>query len=270
MKRAQIITIVVAGLAGVGALYMAQSSKQVPAPIVQITAPPPPPVPMEEVLVAAHEIGIGVVLGDPDVQWISWPRDSAGAGMIKKSELPNAIEDVKGAVVRGAFYQGEPIRREKIVKGPNSGFLSAILTPGKRAVAINIDASGATTAGGFVLPNDHVDILRTRRDDDAHGSGGDSFITEVLVSNVRVLAIGPNVQEKNGERVVNGSNATLEVDPADAEILVQAQRTGQLSMMLRSMLDVQNVSTVDPNAKPPQANGVTLIRYGVATTLGKK
>jgi pilus assembly protein CpaB len=270
MKRAQIITIAVAVLAGGGALYLAQSPKPAPAPIVQISAPPPPPVPMEDILVASHEIALGAVLGDPDLQWSSWPRDSAGPGMIKKSELPNAMEDIKGAVVRGNFYQGEPIRREKIVKGPNSGFLSAILTPGKRAVAINIDATGATTAGGFVLPNDHVDILRTRRDEDSRGGATDVFVTEVLVSNVRVLAIGPNIQEKNGERVVNGSNATLEVDPADAELLLQAQRTGQLSMSLRSMRDVQDVNTVDPNARPPQANGVTLIRYGVATTLGKK
>ena len=226
---------------------------------------PPPQIPTEEVLVAAKELNMGSLIGDQDVQWIVWPRAAAGPGMIKKSELPNAIEDVKGAVARGSFFQGEPIRREKMVKGPNSGFLSAILPAGKRAVAINIDASGSTTAGGFILPNDHVDILRTHKED-----GGDAVVTDVLLPNMRVLAIGQNVQEKNGERVVTGSNATIEVDPREAEILVQAQRGGQLSMTLRSMLDAQKSDEPVVEDKKPEGNGLTVIRFGVASAISKK
>ena len=133
----------------------------------------------------------------------------------------------------------------------------------------SIDASGSTTAGGFILPNDHVDILRTRRDEDALKAGGaEAYVTDVLLSNMRVLAIGQNVQEKNGERVVVGSNATLEADPREAEILIMAQRTGQLSMTLRSMLDAKKSDA--PATDRPETTGVTVVRFGVATALGKK
>lgn len=264
MKKAQIVTIGVALATGVGAMYMLSNQKPPPAPVIQAMPAPPPKIPTEDVLVAAKELPMGTLIGEQDVQWVVWPRDAAGPGMIKRSELPNAVDDVKGAVTRGSFFQGEPLRREKMVKGPNSGFLSAILASGKRAVAINIDASGASTAGGFILPNDHVDILRTHKEE-----GGDGWVSEVLLPNMRVLAIGQTVQEKNGERVVTGSNATIEATPREAEILVQAQRTSALAMTLRSMLDAQKTADA-PESEAPEATGVTLIRFGVATALTKK
>jgi pilus assembly protein CpaB len=168
-----------------------------------------------------------------------------------------------------SFFKGEPIRREKLVKGPNSGFMSAILPSGMRAVAINIDTQGSTSAGGFVLPNDRVDVLRTVRDDEAAKSGvADAFVTEILLSNIRVLAIGQNVQEKNGERVVIGSNATLEVDPRQAETLILAQRVGQLSLALRSLLDASRTAeTATPDQQTD--NTLTIVRYGIAAS-GKR
>jgi pilus assembly protein CpaB len=192
-----------------------------------------------------------------------WPRAAVGPGMIRRSETPDVINDLKGSVSRMSFFQGEPIRREKLVKGPSSGFMSAILPSGMRAVAINIDTQGSTTAGGFILPNDRVDVVRTYRDDDAaKGPNGDAFLTETLLSNVRVLAIGQNVQEKNGERVVIGSNATLEVDPRQAETLILAQRVGQLSLILRSLLDANRTAETVVQDQPD--NSLTIVRYGIA------
>ncbi len=265
MKKARLVTLGVAAVAFLGAMYMFNTQKPPPAAIVQALPAPPPQIATDEVLVAARELGMGTLLAASDLAWATWPSATIGAGMIRKSESPKIVEDIKGAVTRGAFFQGEPIRREKIVKGPNSGFMSAILPSGKRAMAINIDATGATTAGGFILPNDHVDILRTRKEDDGKS---DTYVTDVLLPNMRVLAIGQNVQEKNGERVVVGSNATIEVDPRQAEVLTQAQRTSQLSMTLRSMLDAQKTDDVD--TAPRGDAGLTIIRFGVAAPLGKK
>ena len=147
MKRAQIITIGVALAAGAGVLYMMSNQKPPPAPVIASMPAAPPPIPTDDVLVAARELPMGTLIAEPDLQWVGWPRTAAGPGMIKKSELPNAVEDIKGSVARGSFFQGEPIRREKVVKGPNSGFLSAILPSGKRAVAINIDALAVSGRG---------------------------------------------------------------------------------------------------------------------------
>ncbi|MDF2118040.1 Flp pilus assembly protein CpaB [Roseiarcaceae bacterium H3SJ34-1] len=261
MKVARLVVLGVALVAGGTAAMLMGGQKNAPT-IIQ--APPPPPqIEVDDVLVSSHELPMGTVLKDGDIAWATWPKSSIGDGAIRKSVEPNVIEDMKGAVTRGSFLQGEPIRKEKVVKASNAGFLSALLSSGNRAVAINIDASGATSAGGFILPNDRVDIVRTSRDD----QGNDTYMSETILKNIRVLAIGQNVQEKNGEKVAVGANATLEVTPAQAEKLILAQRVGQLSLVLRSMMDTANVSE-EPVANDD--NSLTIVRFGVANSVGKK
>jgi hypothetical protein len=113
------------------------------------------------------------------------------------------------------MFRGEPVRREKLVKGDGTGFLSALLPAGRRrAIAISIDAQGGTTAGGFILPNDRVDVIWTWRDlEKSKTARMDIYTSETILTNVRVLAIGQNVQDKNGEKVVAGGTATLELEP---------------------------------------------------------
>ena len=268
MKTARLGVLAVALAAGGGAMYLVGGSPKAPQP-VEIAAPAPPPqIATEEVLVAKRELPMGTLVNEQDIGWVTWPRDALGSGMIVRKEAPGVVEDLKGSVSRMNFFQGEPIRREKLVKGPSSGFMSAILPSGMRAVAINIDTQGSTSAGGFILPNDKVDVIRTFRDDEAAKAGvADAFATEVLLANVRVLAIGQNVQEKNGERVVVGSNATLEVDPRQAEVLILAQRVGQLSLALRSLLDASR--TKEPAMADQPDNSLTIVRYGIAAS-GKR
>jgi pilus assembly protein CpaB len=236
-----------------------------PPPAAQITMVAPQ-LDTDEVLIAAKELPMGTLVGESDFGWQIWPRSAVSQGMIRRAERQKAVEDLKGSITRANFLQGEPIRTDKLVKGPNAGFLSAILPTGMRAVAINIDTQGGTTAGGFILPNDRVDVIRSFRDESASkGTGGDVFVSETLLRNIRVLAIGPNVQEKAGEKVVVGSNATLELDPSQSELIIMAQRTGQLSLALRSLLDASKPEpvAVDDN------RGLTVVRYGVATESAK-
>ncbi len=92
--------------------------------------------------------------------------------MIVKVASGDAMDDVKGSMTRDSFLRGEPMRRDKLVKGGAGGFMSAILPSGMRAVAIKIDNSGDSTAGGFILPNDRVDVVRIFRDDEATKARG--------------------------------------------------------------------------------------------------
>jgi pilus assembly protein CpaB len=264
MKTARIVVLGVALAAGGAAMFLVGGQKA-PAPIIQ-ALPAPPQIQTDDVLTAAKELPMGTLIAKTDLAWTTWPTAAIGAGMLRRSEAPNVIDDMTGGVARASFVAGEPIRREKIVKGPNAGFMSAMLPSGYRAVAINIDSQGSTSAGGFVLPNDRVDVLRTFHDDDA---GKDGYSTQVLLSNIRVLAIGQNVQEKNGQPVVVGSTATLEVDPHQAEILILGQRVGTLSLVLRSMLDSSPNAAVPPPDQP-QDGSLTVVRFGVAQTLGKR
>ncbi|MBB4197279.1 Flp pilus assembly protein CpaB [Rhodoblastus sphagnicola] len=266
MKRARLISLGFVAVCGLAAIYLVLDKPEpAPAPAPVVIAPPP--VPKDQILVATHELNFGSVIQPADVNWQDWPKDSPIQGVIRKVERPNAIEEVKESVVRGSFLAGEPLRAERLFKGASSGFLSAVLAPGYRAVAINIEGSGATTAGNFVLPNDRVDVVHIYRDDDAAKSGaGDAFVSETLVTNVRVLAIGQNANDKGGPPTTGGSTATLELDPYQAETIILAQRVGQLSLILRSMQDSAKQAGGSVSvASQTRDRGVTIVRAGIAT-----
>ena len=268
MKKARLAVLGLALLAGGGAAWMIASPPP-PAPVAHVVEAAPA-VETDDVLVAARELPMGTLITDHgDMVWQPWPRSALSALMIKKSDSATVVDDLKGSVSRSSFLQGEPIRRDKLVKGPNSGYLSAILPSGMRALAINTDQGGSSTAGGFILPNDRVDIIRIYRDDEASKSKGSEVISsDTVVANVRVLAIAENVQEKNGERFVKGQNATLELTPSQVETVVSSQRIsgGTLSLALRSMLDANNNDVV---AKDKDGS-LTVVRYGVAVSTGKQ
>ena len=255
------------GLAAAGGAYMMMNRSKPPTPVIVQAAPAAAvKVASAQVLVATKDIPLGTLIGDIEVKWVDWPQTQVSEGMISKAVTPNALEEIKGAVTRAAFVRGEPIRAAKIVKTSNAGFLSAILPAGSRAIAINIDSSGATSAGGFVLPNDRVDIIRTTRQ--AGKTAG--YTTETIMRNVRVLAIGQRIEEKNGERVVVGSNATLELSPRQAEKIVLAQRVGQLSLALRSMMDTAKANaSPEPDEEEPRSAGLTIVRAGIPKALGR-
>ena len=252
MSPARIIILVVALVAGLGAALLMQRPKQAPAPVSEIHAPTVP------VLVAAADVPIGNTLAAADMRWIDWPLASVPAGVVRKDEAPEAETELAGQVARYALLAAEPIRREKLIKTDGTGFLSAVLPSGMRAVAITTDSRGANTAGGFILPNDRVDVVATIKGESV-GGRGEVSLTETILRNLRVLAIGQNVQERNGEKVVVGETATLEVDPGQVETLIQAQKTGSLALALRSLKDA-GVTTV-PTAAADGA--LTLVKYGI-------
>ena len=264
MKTNRIIVLGVAVVSGLAAMMLIMSAGDETSDQQTTFAPEAAPAPqfeLEGVLVAQREIPLGAVISEADITWVEWPKQFAGPGSVRRSEDPQAIETLKGAVARVSFIHGEPIRREKLVKGGSTGFMAALLPPGSRALAVNIDSGGGTSAGGFILPNDRVDLIKT--------SGGEGSDSETILSNIRVLAIGQNVEEKNGERVVTGSNATLEVTPGQAEVITAAQRSGQITLVLRSMFDMQTRKSTEPEAPVEGGRSLTVVRFGSATTSSK-
>lgn len=253
MSPARIIILVVALAAGLGAAILVQKPTQAPAPAAKIEAAPTVPV-----LVAAGDIPLGNTVSNNDLRWLDWPLASVPAGVIRKDESPDAEKEIAGQLARYAILAAEPIRREKLIKTDGTGFLSAVLPSGMRALAISTDSRGANTAGGFILPNDRVDVICTWKGESTSGRG-EAYVSETLLRNIRVLAIGQNVQERNGEKVVVGETATLEVDPGQVETLIQGQKTGSLSLALRSLKDAG-----DNTAMPVKNdNSMTLVRFGV-------
>ena len=233
MKVARLAVIGVAVAAAGGAFWLASSIAGREPEVREVEVKPQ--VSLEQVLVAAQDINIGTSLNGEMLRWQDWPKDSVPQGFITKSRSPDGIGEDSPAIARAQFLEGEPIRESKLVRSEH-GYMSAILPAGKRAIAISI--STETGAGGFVLPNDHVDVIMTRTDDQQGGTG---FITETILENVRVLAIDQTIEEKDGEAVVVGETATLQLDPEQAKIITVAQQMAdRLALSLRSLEDAKD------------------------------
>ncbi|MDR4306268.1 Flp pilus assembly protein CpaB [Chelatococcus sambhunathii] len=267
MKAARLAVLGIALAAGAGAAYFAGGSgeqpEQSPAPVSE------KPLPTVEVLVAAHDIALGGSVRAEDLRWQAWPMEAASAAYLQKSASPDAIEKTAGSIARSPFVAGEPIRPEKLIKSGNgSGYMAAILPAGMRAISIEI--SPETGAGGFILPNDRVDVLLTRRQ--SGRSGRDESYTQTLSENIRVLAIDQMVEDKDGQKVVVGKTATLELTPQQAEMISLSRQQGVISLALRALVD-SGPTAVDPNAAPADPrrgnNTVTIVRFGVASQGGQ-
>lgn len=268
MKASRLIVLGIAVAAAGGAGYIAKNmaTTQPPTVIVQKQTSQPK-IQLDSVLVAAEDLPIGVELQD-QVRWQPWPDDALNDAYITKSKQPDAVKNLRGSVVRLSFASGEPIRKNKLVE-PGQSFMASILPKGKRAVATRISAD--TSAGGFILPNDFVDVIMTRRSKDK--SGGDGYITETILKNIRVLAIDQNIQEdENGRKVKVGETATLELTPTQAEIITVAQQMAErLTLALRSTADVdqKTVDEADYLVNGQGHNGrVRLIKLGQVSEVG--
>ena len=266
MNKAQIVVGLVALVAGGGAFILMNKPAPMPkkpaviAPIIATT---------DQLLVAKRDLSYGTAINVNDIAWIEWPKGALPKGGVVKSASPNAIEEIKDSFVRAPIANGEPIRRERLVKGATPGMMSTLLGSGKRAIAIDVSAN--TTAGGFILPNDRVDIFKLYRDPElTKERGADAMQTELVVSNVRVLAMGQTVETKNGEAVVTGATSTLELDPHQAELVLLAQRTGSLSLALRPLVDAHPKDDTAETQPASADNAMTIVRYGVSTSLHAK
>jgi pilus assembly protein CpaB len=261
MKTARIIVLGVAVAAGGLAAFLASGSEPAPppssAPVAQLET--------IDVLVAKSDVGVGQAISAQDLQWQTWPAASAAPAFIRKSDRPDAIQQLAGAIARAPLAGGEPIRENRLIKANGSGYMAAILPAGMRAISTEI--SPETGAGGFILPNDHVDVILSRRDRDA-ATGGDSHVTETVLSDVRVLAIDQTVEEKNGQRVVVGKTATLELTPRQTETLALARQMGTLQLALRSLADSDpsKRSTSEDEGKDRSSGRINMIRFGVSST----
>jgi pilus assembly protein CpaB len=265
MKPARIIVLVIAVVAGgIAALLAGRSDAPppAPAPVVQLET--------AEVLIANSDIGLGSRLTADDLRWQTWPAVAAATSFIRRSDRPDAMKELAGSIARAPFSAGEPIRETKLVKADGSGYMAAILPSGMRAISVEI--SPETGAGGFILPNDHVDVILSRRDRAAEKAAGiEVHTSEVILSNVRVLAIDQTVEEKNGQRVVVGKTATLELGPRQAEVLALSRQLGILSLALRSLVDFN--SKEGPQAETDEGgrrNSVNVVRFGVTSATTTK
>ncbi|ENN84571.1 pilus assembly protein [Rhizobium freirei PRF 81] len=264
MKPARLMILAVAavaaGMAGLLAMRLAGKRDIVPQQIAAVVEKEA----TINVLVASANLPVGSRLSEKSAHWLAWPESGVVKGLITQSDRPDALKDLKGAVVRLPMFEGEPIREEKVADA-SSRILSSLLPSGKRAVATEI--SVATGAGGFILPNDRVDVIMVRK------SAQQQLITETVLSNVRVLAVDQQIEEKqDGSKAAVGATATLELTPDQAKVLAVAhQMADRLTLALRSVADAQQPDTTAADYLLAGDNGgglVQVIKSGTIVTDG--
>jgi pilus assembly protein CpaB len=263
MNTQRIIVLGLAFVAAIAAAFMVRGL--IGGGTSQVQArPAPPQIAMSEVLVASTTLQPGQKLTPEQVRWQRWPRNAVDSSFIAKTAGTEVADLVKGAVVRTPVLSGQPITNTAIVHADGSvGFMAAMLGTGMRAVSITISTDSG--AGGFILPNDRVDLLLTQK---LEGSPPRVRVTTVL-SNIRVLAVDQTFKQDKDTKTVLGKTATLELTPDQAEIVARAAGMGILNMSLRSLDE-----SVAANAPPPiEAGGkkkdaqdnepVMIYRYGI-------
>jgi len=270
MNTSRLIVLGLAAVAAGGAAFLARGLLGGGTPPVQAALPEP--VSTSQVLVAASDLTPGQRLLPDQVRWQKWPRSSIDPSFLTGTNASNLDALVKGTVVRSPMVEGEPVTEGKIVRSDATGFMAATLTPGMRAVSIPV--SVASLAGGFILPNDRVDLMLTSQVGD---NSQRRFRTTTFLRNVRVLAIDQAyVDSKNPDKsqkpVSDVRTATLELTPSQAERTARAQATGTLSLSLRSLTDsttvagnnrVQMARAKYKDQEPSDSGEVSVIRYGV-------
>ena len=200
-----------------------------------------------EILVTSTDLAPGHVINEKDLRWQVWPQDAVSAAYISRSTKPDAVASLKGLTVRSRLVSGEPVLEEKVAR-ITAGILASMLPSGKRAVAIRVSAE--STAGGFILPNDRVDVIQTMSQ---VGLKGDTEnLGKTILTNIRVLAIDQKSEEKLGNAALVGKTATLELDAEQAELVAAAQAMGTLVLALRSATDSGDVAAVK------RANGTSI------------
>jgi pilus assembly protein CpaB len=260
MNTARIVVLTIAVGAGGVAAYLASGSDSKPPPTEPVAQ-----LQTVDVLVAKSDIGLGQTVAPEDMQWQTWPAATASSTFIRRNEHPDATTQIAGSIARSPFIAGEPIREPKLVKGAGSGFMAAILPTGMRAVSTEI--SPETGAGGFILPNDRVDVILTKRDKDPARPGAPDVVNaEIILANVRVLAIDQAPKEKDGQNAVVGKTVTLELRPEQAETLARARQTGTLSLALRSIVDVNMVENRTDDQTQKRGESINVVRYGIASS----
>jgi pilus assembly protein CpaB len=256
MNRSRTIILAIALVAGSIAAYLASGSDNRPPP-----APAVAQIPTVDVLVAKNDIALGQTITPELMQWQTWTETSSSNNFIKRKDRPNAVTDLAGSIVRAPFIAGEPIREQKLVKANGSGFMAAILPSGMRAVSTEI--SPETGAGGFILPNDRVDVVLSKHEkmQASPDSPQTDFVSsQAVLSNIRVLAIDQAPKEKEGQNAVLGKTVTLELTPAEVQTLAQARLSGTLSLALRSIADGNKTKVASADTNTHDDKQVTVFR----------
>ncbi len=201
--------------------------------------------PTVEILVARKDLKIGKELKGGDMRWQSWPENSLFPGVVRRDGEQSPEDALEGRLARN-IAEGEPLMKSALLQQSKGNLVAASLEPGQRALAIEVNAS--SMVGGFIGPGDFVDVMLTYRARVNVDEGDalvktyvdlnlDSYATETILQNVKVLAVDQTAQPSDDDKIKVGKTVTLAVESRDAERLSLANKLGTLTLILRGVGD---------------------------------
>lgn len=258
------------GIVAVVGFIQLQKMGAQPAPETLIATPDVQEVSVVEyvdILIAKQDIPLGTRLNPELIAWQKWPAEALSDNLIDNQNHPDALETYIGAVTKTPIYEGEPVMTRKVVQTGERGQMSALLNPGMRGTATRINLESA--AGGFIQPGDRVDVVLTSEVQNVI-NGQTDYASAIIFENVAVLAIGKtHTNTADGTAYISGTTALLELSQEDAEVLIEAQSTGEISLILRG-LDRRQAAFVPSAAvkatrkKTSEVTSMTVYRNGQA------
>lgn len=244
--------IVVALVFGALAVFVAQSWLKSQNDARLRNVPVPVAVKTRTIVVATAPIRFGVELNQRNLREVPWPENAIPDGSFASIE---SLLSAGKRMVLTAIAENEPILASKVTGPGQRATLSAVLTPGKKAVTVRVnDIEGVA---GFVLPGDRVDIFLTRNVSSERGANTTSS-SDVVLQNVRVLAIDQIADDRLDKPAVVKA-VTLEVEMAEGQKLSLAASLGTLTLALRQAGDIKDLPsrqiTAEDLGKPQKKTG---------------
>ncbi|MFN4183927.1 MAG: Flp pilus assembly protein CpaB [Hyphomonas sp.] len=223
-----------------------------------------------KVLITSRDLAIGDQIKADDLKWSVWPEKGVVEGQFIETAAPGAIEEITGATVKLPIYKSEPIMPQRIVKRGEAGLLPLLMSADMRAVSVEISPESAS--GGFILPNDRVDLILTYEltPTATNGLRDSRTVSQTILQNVRVLAIDQTYAPTTAEETARlGNTATLEVTPSEAELVALSQRKGRLTLALRPLDEMAISAPRKPrlglNSGDDEGSAVMIIRNSQPT-----
>lgn len=174
------------------------------------------------IVVAASPIEAGTVVAPAQVKTVEWHAPDLPLQVLQDAK------NVVGRVTRYPLQPGEPVLESKLAPANTKAGLSAVITPGKRAISVRVNE--VIGVAGFAMPGNFVDVLVSGKDNDQNP------FSRVVITRAKVLAVAQDTTGDPGKPKVSNA-VTLELTPPEAERLDLARTIGTLSLVLRNESD---------------------------------
>ena len=222
---APIVISIVIAVAGSVFIYRWINLKTAPKDVVKVASDAVP------IVVAAVDLQWGTQLKPEMIKTAPFLEESLPEGHFTRTT------DLNNRVVIASIKKGEPIVEHRLAPvSVKTGGVSAVLEPGKRAVAVK--GNKVLGLSGLVNPGNRVDVLVTIKDPRIKADK-----TKTVLENIPVLATG-TLMEKNEKGKPSPVDVyTLEVTVEQAEKLALAESKGRLQFALRNITDTEPVIT---------------------------